>query len=160
MTPYEFSRVRNADDVESAIDAVFHEAYDRWTDQGQDSLSEGQITVLTVWTFFGEVLNGGFWQYFANASGGLANLAPASLRRVGLPKYAEILERFLTLFPDGRVAEDADIRMEQRHSLSEKFDGEYFEELEQPFWDIFEDDREFTQKLFAYICEHEAEFLI
>jgi hypothetical protein len=99
MTPYDFVRIAGEPNLELALDGVFQEAHAKWTDEnieadGNDEqwtdertlacLTQGQITVLVVETYFGEVLNGGHYQYFSNESGGFANFAPAALRRVNL----------------------------------------------------------------------------
>jgi hypothetical protein len=159
MNSYDFQQVRNATDLERATHAVFDEAYDAWTDEGRELLTEGQLTVLAVETYFGEVLNGGFWQYFSNQSGALANFAPAALRRVGLNKYADVLDSFLVLFPKGTVSEDATTRHEQITGLDEQYGEEYLEQLERPFWDLYDNADEFRQKLFDYIVANEAEFV-
>jgi hypothetical protein len=105
MNPYEFSKLCASTDKEAPIGVLFDEAHDIWDEEGRDALTEGQITVLAVETFFGEILNGGFYQYFFNQSGGLAAFAPAALRRVGLGSYAPVLETFLALFPGGKPAD-------------------------------------------------------
>lgn len=159
MSPFDFAKVRNATDKEAATHAVFDEAYDRWDEDGRESLSEGQVAVLAVETFFGEVLNGGFWQYFSNESGDFANCAPACLSRVGLSEYAKVLETFLHLFPEGTVSEDIDERAEQIDALSEVYGEEFLEGLEQQFWNKFQDTTEFRDKLFAFVISNEKEFV-
>jgi hypothetical protein len=159
MNPDDFQQVRDATDLERATHAVFDEAYGVWTGEGRESLTEGQLTVLAVETYFGEVLNGGFFQYFFNQSGALANLAPAALRRVGLNEYAIVLESFLVLFPNATVSEEATSRHQQISRLDEEHGEQFLEQLEQRFWDTYQNEDEFRQKLFNYIVANEAEFV-
>ena len=160
MNRYDFQEVRDATDIESATHAIFDEAHEKWSDEGRESLSAGQLTVLAVETYFGEVLNGGFWQYFSNESGGLANVAATARREVGLGEYATVLESFLALFPQGYVLEDADDRAEQLDAIDEQHDEDFIEQLEEPFWELYQKNKdEFRQKLFSYIVANETEFL-
>src|SRR5687768_678163 len=110
MNHYDFAQLCTSTNKEEAIGVLFDEAQERWDESGLDSLTEGQITLLAVELFFGEVLNGGFYQYFSNQSGSLTVVAPNALRRVRLDPYAEILEDFLRLFPDGQPSHDDEQR--------------------------------------------------
>lgn len=46
-----------------------------------------------------EVGNGGIHQLFSNSSGNIAGHVPEALRRIGLEKHAELVERGLAMFP-------------------------------------------------------------
>lgn len=160
MNDYEFSKVCGYKDPERAIEIVFDEAHDKWTTEGRSGLTEGQLTVLAVETFFGEVLNGGFYQYFSNESGGLSLLAPNALRRVGLDAYATVLQPFLALFPDATPAEDTEVRQSQLDGIADRYDEEKFEKMEEPFWDLIKaNKREFRTKLFDYIMANRSQFV-
>ena len=172
MTSYDFAKLQDETDLERAIGVVFDEAHDKWTDLILDDesndqrydilevLTEGQITVLVVETYFGEVLNGEHYQYFSNESGGLANYAPAALRRVGLDEFAPVVEAFIALFPDNRVPEDAEERQETLDRISDEYDDEFFEHLESAFDKLYHKKKTlWREKLFAYIVNHEDQFV-
>lgn len=160
MNHFDFTQLCGSADRETAIRRVFDEAHEQWEDQGLDSLTEGQLTVLAVEWYFGEVLNGGFYQYFSNQSGGLALFTASALRRVGLTPYAAVLEAFLKLFPSGAPSHDAEIRQIQLDTLADQFEEEFFENLETPFWDLyFQNKTEFRDRLFAYVVANEQEFV-
>src|SRR5262245_33922783 len=97
MTTAEFSKIKAASDKEAACHYIFNEASDIWPLGQPDTLTEGQITVICVETFFGEACNGGIVQYFDNIAGEWAFRGVDSLQRAGLPAYADILKRALHL---------------------------------------------------------------
>ena len=174
MTPYDFAKIAEERDLERALEGVFEEAHEKWTDERMElndeevwtdeqsaaCLTEGQITVLVVETYFGEVLNGGHYQYLSNESGGLANFAPAVLRRVGLGEFAPVIHAFISLFPNGKVPEDADERQEALDSIAESHDDEFLEGLDTRFFDLCPEGHEFFRaKLVAYVINHEDQFV-
>ena len=162
MSPHEFSKLRDGDtgDSEQLLNAIFDEAHDKWSEEGSGSLTEGQLTVLVVQTYFEEVLNGGFYQYFSNETGGLGARTPDALRRVGMNEYVAILERFLNLFPNGQPSEDSDIRQVQLDAIEDEHDEQFFEQLEKPFWDLCRNDKiGYRQKFSNYIVSNEDEFV-
>ena len=161
MTPYDFSKLQDEPDLERAIGIVFDEAHDKWADErSAECLTEGQITVLVVETYFGEVMNGEHYQYFSNESGGLANFAPAVLRRVGLDEFVPVVEAFIALFPDNRVPEDAGERQQTLDRIADEYDDEFFERLESQFFELCPGGYDFyRKKLFAYILSHEDQFV-
>ena len=161
MTPYDFDKLRDETDLEKGIGVVFDEAHDRWSDdRSSERLTEGQITVLVIETYFGEVLNGGHYQYFSNESGGLANFAPAALRRVGLDEFAPVVEAFIASFPNSRVPEDAEVRQQALDRIADEYDDKFFEGLESQFDKLYSgSDDLYREKLFAYIVDHEKQFV-
>jgi hypothetical protein len=172
MTSYDFAKLQDETDLERAIGVVFDEAHGKWTDSIPDDesddqrcdilevLTEGQITVLAVETYFGEVLNGGHYQYFSNESGGLANYAPAALRRVGLGEFAPVVAGFIALFPDGRVPEDSEVRQESLDRIADQYDDAFFERLESQFDKLYHRRKTREQeKLFSYIVNHKEQFV-
>jgi hypothetical protein len=141
---------------------MFQRAHDCWMESGRRSLSEGQVTVLCAETFFGETCNGGIEQYLFNESGRIASDCAESLRRVGLPKYAAIVEEAI-----GRCVNEPE---ENDHGESEDYfdcpddgsdnDDSPLEDLNERFFAMyFEDKQEFREKLYRYIVDHPQQFV-
>jgi hypothetical protein len=163
MTPYDFNLLCSNKDTEAACHAVFDQAHDKWTEHGRASLTEGEITVLCVETFFGETCNGGLFQYLWNESGMLAQYASAALRRVGLEKYAAIADQTLArCVVTTEEDEDHPDKIITRHELPGEVndDDEPFADLEGMFFALyFADKQEFRRKMLAYILSNESQFV-
>ncbi|MBA4387513.1 MAG: hypothetical protein C0404_05995 [Verrucomicrobia bacterium] len=89
----------DADIVDQITDRADNKAYYR-----PESLSVGEITVLTTNMFVGEVENGGVVQYFDNPCGRLAHHLAASFRRVGAHDFASLTEKAVATFTTSRDA--------------------------------------------------------
>jgi len=163
MTTYDFSLLRSRNDAEAVCDAVFGQAHDKWTEHGRALLTEGEITVLCVETFFGETCNGGLWQYLWNESGILAQYASAALRRVGLDKFGTIADQTLArCVVTTEEDEDHPDRIITRYELPGEItsDDEPFADLEEKFFALyFSDKSEFRRKMLAYILNNEEQFV-
>jgi hypothetical protein len=160
MTPYDFHRACSSNDAETVCHAVFDEAHLKWTMQGHSSLTEGEKTVLCVETFFGETLNGGLDQYLGNESGLLAQYGSVSLRRVGLDKYARILDKTLARCIATKEEGHGD-EIATRYELPDSEEElEALEELEKEFFDLyFADELEFRRQLLSYVLNNEDQFV-
>lgn len=90
------------DSAASSFDPV-DEVFDRWADEicgvldnpNQFSrviggLSDDIVNIICANTLYGEVLNGGFSQYFSNSFGTAVNEAIRGLEALGLHEYAQI----------------------------------------------------------------------
>jgi len=163
MLPYDFAKIRNCADKERACHAVFDEAHTKWTFEGRDAINESQLTVMCVETYFGEVCNGGLDQYLFNESGRNASFGPEALRRVGLPKYAEILEEALARCTNTPAKNDLGI-MEDFFEPPGSDDGDDDDgplgDLDNRFFELyFANKSEFRENLFRYILDNEADFV-
>lgn len=103
-----FDELKDSDNFEALAHAVCEEAQDgiARSDLGQLTgfkITEEQLTVVAVETFFGEVENGGFDQYFCNQGFRITPYAEASLRRVGLDKYVDIMAKAAKVWPKGVI---------------------------------------------------------
>lgn len=87
------------------------------------TLPRGLRAVYSLCVFNGEVLNGGFQQYFTNSNGLLASAAVEACRLVGAHKHAEILDKGFRLWEAAR-------------KLWESAKGD--EDQEERTWEIFE----------------------
>ena len=121
---------RSCDEV---VDALFQPACDKVNFRPAE-MTDGDIIVYTVWTFLGEVENGGVIQYLTNQSGGWAHHCGPSLRKIGADKYAEVIEQCISAFTDSPLPDDP----QWESDLDEFCDDndEAFEELEEKFWNI------------------------
>jgi hypothetical protein len=163
MLPYDFAKLRESSDKQAVCHAVFDEAHTKWTDEGRGAINEAQLTVLCVETFFGEVCNGGFAQYLFNESGRNAGFGPDALRRVGLPQYALVLEDVLKRCKnspehnDFGIAEDF---FEAEAEWEDDDDDGPLGDLDDRFFALyFANKKEFREKLFQFILDHEADFV-
>jgi hypothetical protein len=163
MLPYDFAKIRDGTDKEAACHAVFDEAHTKWTFEGRDAINESQFTVMCVETYFGEVCNGGLVQYLFNESGRSASFGPEALRRIGLPKYAEILEDALarcTNAPEENEFGVMEDFFEPPESDDDDDDDGPLGDLDERFFELyFANKTEFRDKLFQYILDNEDDFV-
>ncbi|HUG71451.1 MAG TPA: DUF4375 domain-containing protein [Pirellulaceae bacterium] len=160
MLPYDFAKIRECPNKEAACHAVFDEAHTKWTFEGRNAINESQLTVMCVETYFGEVCNGGIDQYLFNESGRNASFGPEALRRVGLSKYAVILEEALTRCTNTPEENDFGV-MEDffEPPESDEDDGPLGDLNERFFALYFENKTEFRDKLLRYIVDNEPDFV-
>jgi hypothetical protein len=146
--------------MEAACHPVFDEATKRLAVAGRGALTEGQITVVCVETFFGEVCNGGLQQYLINQSP-TASACANALRRVGLAAYAEIIEQTLQICTN-RPALNEFGELEDDFWLPDfETDDDFpLKELDTRFFEFyFAEEDEFRRHLFQYVIDHESEFV-
>ena len=114
-------------------------------------LPDDVVNVIAVEYLFGDVLNGGFDQYFSNSGGISVREAIRGLRDMGLDEYAEIASDALTVLGDKFVQD----RTERCSRMYAKTPGYYatdiFDHLNIRFYDLDRvDDRS------SNICEKYA----
>jgi hypothetical protein len=94
------------------------------------ALSASARTLYYVEIFNGEVLNGGFSQFFSNSSGEYAHEALAALQELGAPRAAGLLQQAMAAFPGGRVPPQRRSRYEQLERIDpavlDALDTEYY----------------------------------
>ena len=163
MLPYDFAKIRISTNKEAACHAVFDEAHIKWIFAGRNAINDSQLTVLCVETFFGEVCNGGLDQYLGNESGRNASFGSEALRRVGLPKYAEILEDALTRCTNTPLENEFGIMedfFEPSESDGNGDDDGPLGDLDNRFAELyFANKTEFRDKLFQFILDNEDDFV-
>jgi hypothetical protein len=121
-------------------------------------LTPGQRALLALHWTVGEVCNGGFDQYFVNATGDLALEALAGLRRVGAAETAALLERVLGAFPGGPPPRDREARAEAMGALDDDARAALFEEFDERFYALM--DAELYPRAAAYVRAHPEEFVL
>jgi len=138
--------------MERVCHACFNAAHDKWSDQGAAALSEKEKHVLSVETFYGQVLNGGLRQYLGNESNAFANWATEGFDRIGIPEYAAVMRQVCSLFPNDHIPEDN----EECWNVVMGLDSDVLEKIEDGFWSRFNAaaEDEIRRKLYAYIMDH------
>jgi hypothetical protein len=160
MLPYDFAKIRGCTDQEAACRAVFEEAHTKWSFAGRDAINKSQLTVMCVETYFGEVCNGGLDQYLFNESGRNASFGPESLRRVSLPRYAEILEEALARCTNAPERNEFGITEDFFEPPESADDDAPLGDLDDRFFKLyFENETEFRDKLYKYILGNEGDFV-
>lgn len=138
------------------IEALFDPACDK-VNFRPDEMTEGDEIVYTVWTFLGEVCNGGIQQYLGNQSGGWAHRCGPSLRKIAASHYAEIIEAALSSF----TTKGALPRTAWENDLDAFEDGKYdpFEKFDERFFAFYHANKsELTDRLYLYICANRDVF--
>jgi hypothetical protein len=131
--------------MESVCHAFFEKALNKWAEHGAATLSEKEKHVLSVETFYGEVLCGGLLQYLDNQPA-FANWAAGGFDRIGMPEYAAVMRRVMALFPNGTISED-----EECSDIVDGLEG-LLEQIEEGFWSrLRTDGDEIRRNLYAYI---------
>jgi hypothetical protein len=116
--------------------------------------SRPQKVFSAIWAVESEVNNGGFSQYFLNASAETAPFVVEALNAIGAPKTADICRRATaTAFPSGLPR-----TVEQVQAAASDFSDEILEKLEPLDQEFFSYPHNLTELLFAYVSEHPEEF--
>lgn len=93
-------------------------------------LSAPARTLYFVEALDGEVLNGGFIQFFSNSSGKYAHETLAALQEIGALRAAGLLQRAIDTFPDKRVP----VQRRARNDALENADSEILEALDTEYY--------------------------
>jgi hypothetical protein len=107
-------------------------------------LSESAQVLFNTGCFAGETINGGISQFFSNSSGNRAHETLAALRSIGSVLCVQLLEKAMSLFPDGFAPVDRQKRCEVLFAFEER-NPQFLEELTQIFYkrvDALGSDRE------------------
>ena len=118
------------------------------------SQSLPQKVFSAIWEVESEVNNGGFAQYFVNASAESASFVVEALKKMGAPKTASICERAIhAAFPTGLPQSVDAIR-----SMAASFSDETLAALEPLNEEFFSYPHSLTDLLFAFVSERPEEF--
>jgi hypothetical protein len=112
-----------------------------------EALSPAAKLVYFAQVLDGEVMNGGFRQFFANGSGRYAHEALFALRELGAPRAVELLRRAIAQFPGERVPQDH----AERNRLLETLDAAGMDALDTEYYGL---DRTHAEDLSKRILEH------
>ncbi|MCR9249177.1 MAG: DMP19 family protein [bacterium] len=97
-------------------------------------LKDFERDILYLDLLEGQVLNGGFDQYFFNSSGEFAHETLATLQNRGLPYFADLLEKAIKLFPVLPIPKNTMIRRDAMEEVSEKVE-EQWDNLDDLFYE-------------------------
>ena len=116
--------------------------------------SESQKVFSAIWAVESEVNNGGFSQYFQNASCETVGFVTEALTIIGAPRTADICRRAIACaFPAG-LPSDPDAISAAAAQFSEQTE-DALDELDQEF---FAYPHDLTELLYAYVSQHPEEF--
>lgn len=94
--------------------------FDKTYQVGLGQMSEAERNVYLVDQLQGEVVNGGFHQYFANSSGDCASRVASAAKALDAT-LARIVMQALDRFPDSAPAEDRATRNRQMQAIADEF---------------------------------------
>lgn len=119
-----------------------------------DKLTEPQKQFYYNQCLEREINNGGFNQYFINSSGDFAHQTILSLRTIGATTTADILQKAIDQFPDKKVPQDRDERIELVEQIEETA-NEIWEELDEKFFEYADD---LNTLNLNFVRQHKADF--
>ncbi|WP_113654780.1 DMP19 family protein [Pedobacter namyangjuensis] len=122
--------------------------------ENMDKLTEPQKQFYYNQCLEREINNGGFNQYFINSSGDFAHQTIQSLIAIGANTTADILQKAINQFPDKKVPQDRNERIEIVEQIEETA-TEIWEELDEKVFD-YEDDLN-TLNL-SFVRQHKSDF--
>ena len=108
--------------------------------------------VYLLWSFDGEIHNGGFDQFFFNSIGDYAQEILSNLESLGASKSASLLKEAMTYFPDSKPSTVREERWKEleKYEGNEKFE-EHLDNLDECFYE-YED--KLTELLNQYVCSN------
>jgi hypothetical protein len=109
----------------SILGALCHRIGQKAGSRGESSLTETERRLCAAYFFEGEVMNGGFDQYFFNSAGDYAEAALGGLREMD-STAVPILERAMAVFPGGKPPADR----KERNEVMTKMESQ-----SKPVWD-------------------------
>ena len=143
--------IREEDEFATALSDLVSARYQA---VGYAGLRPGERVALCVDRLEREVKHGGFSQYFFNASGDLSQETVAALQEIGAEHIARVIERAMSVFPDGRPPADGSQRQAQLAALGEEQTAS-LGDLDDEFYASRED---LPSLVRAYVRAHQQDF--
>jgi Domain of unknown function (DUF4375) len=113
-----------------------------------------QKVFSAIWAAESEINNGGFAQYFQNASSETAPFVVEAFEAIGAPRTADICRRAVAVaFPNGLPSAPEAIS-----SAAADFTDDITEQLETLDTEFFQYPHNLTDLLFEFVSEHPEEF--
>ena len=122
--------------------------------ENMDKLTEPQEQFYYNQCLEREINNGGFNQYFINSSGDFAHQTIQSLIAIGANTTADILQKAINQFPDKKVPQDRDERIEIVEQIEETA-TEIWEELDEK---VFEYEDDLNTLNLSFVRQHKSDF--
>jgi len=108
------------------VSRVFHESRSR----DVEVLTPAAKQLYFVVIMDGEVMNGGFHQFFSNTSGDYAHEALAALRELGAAETSTLLQTAIDTFPKKQVPKDR----AQRNALLDRIDPKTLDAIDGQYY--------------------------
>jgi hypothetical protein len=136
------------DGIDLADKGPLGEVFDRWAIFGGafekpneynrfiHDLPDDVVNIIAVECLFGDVLNGGFDQYFSNSGGVSVREAIRGLRDMGLDEYAEIASDALAVLGDKFVQDRAERCSRMYAETPGYYATDIFDHLDIRFYDL------------------------
>ena len=144
---------------------VIPEVFDGWAFFGQSFLKPDEynrlaselpaevVNLVAVECLFGDVLNGGFDQYFSNSGGISIKEAIRGLRDMGLEEYAEIASDALAVLGD-KFVQDRTERCDRMYAETPGYGStDIFDDLDTRFYDLETADNHISDIVEKYAAE-------
>ena len=104
-----------------------------------------------------EVNNGGFNQFYFNSSGIFSDLAPEAFRRIGAPKFADLMNRANQLYrkENETITEKLDGTLE---GFSDSYKNNPLNKLDDEFYELYEQE-DLLKLQIGYIRKNKDKFV-
>ena len=120
-------------------------------EMGLEPFSNDQRAVFAAMWFISEVFNGGFYQFYTNATGIVWEDAMNGFETLGIPETRSIIQESCNRF-EPRPSFDR----EEREGFLDVVDVE-FEDLDERIY-LLDEKNNLTEKIAHYICNHRESF--
>lgn len=141
------------DETEFAI-ALSNLVFGRYEAVGFAGLQPAERIVHCVDGLERDVNNGGFSQFFFNSPGDYSQETLAALQQIGAEHTARLVQRAMSVFPDGRPSPDRSQRQDQLDALGEE-QAAVFDDVDGQFYEYRDD---LTSLVRAYVRAHQPDF--
>jgi hypothetical protein len=122
------------------------------------ALAPGFRAIITTLGVAYEVNNGGFLQYFWNTEGRLAAHAEEGFRRIGAPRFADLLNRAFGIWQEEQPIRDSLRRRNLIEWCVEVCKYTALGGLDREFWALAEES-DLSRRRIEYIRAHPTEFI-
>jgi hypothetical protein len=158
---YSLRRSDVADDADLAYAVIgpYHDdflAKKRKSPELWAKLSPGQLAIIAVWCTHTQTETNGFWGAIWNGYGFLLEEAAGGYRRIGAPGCAGLIDRMLSLFPEGQPPKSIRQRMPWERVGSEW--DEPLRAIEEPYYELSGGAEPIETLMDEYIRAHPEEF--
>ena len=124
-------------------------------------LSEGDIIIYTIHTFYNETYNGDIIPYLGSDAAKWADHCGPSLRKINADKYADVLEECINEFTNAKSSKDPEWETDLDEYIDIKIDNrnDPFDGIQQRLrYFIAQDESELRKLLYKYICSNRSLF--
>jgi hypothetical protein len=127
--------------------------------RGESSITEIEHRLYAVYFMDGEVMNGGFHQYFHNSAGNNAGVALAGLKDMGATSTAAILESAMAVFSGGKPPIDRKKRWKVMKKMESR-SNPIWENCDSEYYNRKEDEEDVYELCFNYAKKNRAEIIL